>query len=290
MLSRGAIHAATALKQRVPPRVVARTFATVSPKSGPDSDTRYQNFSFAKDTTVPSQNLHRNIEVFGETGEQRYLKSISGYTTRSIGLASAMGFAGYHIGMHLTSDLNMLAFGGAFGASMYAIVKMNSIPVPVKDDSWHPPEAVVPKEKLRAFDLFSLSMGVVALPAVFIYPHAVPHAAMAALAVTGGSVFGATVIPPNKALSLGVPLFGGLCGLLVINLSNIFIQSPLLHDVNLYGGVGLFTLYSIFDYHEALQRYRDGQLDPIYSATNFSLNIINLFVRFVQIFGRKSYD
>nr|QBK87339.1 MAG: inhibitor of apoptosis-promoting Bax1 [Marseillevirus LCMAC201] len=46
---------------------------------------------------------------------------------------------------------------------------------------------------------------------------------------------------------------------------------PMLHDINVYGGVLLFMGYSAYDTHQLIKDYEKGQLDHIGHATNYLL-------------------
>ena len=57
---------------------------------------------------------------------------------------------------------------------------------------------------------------------------------------------------PGAMLRMGVPLGGGLLVLMAAGVASVFVPVtsawyPLLHNVYLYGGLALFTLYIAYD-------------------------------------------
>jgi FtsH-binding integral membrane protein len=58
------------------------------------------------------------------------------------------------------------------------------------------------------------------------------------------------------------------------------------HDINLYGGVLLFTGYSAYDMHTMISDYESGNKDHIGHATHHSLNAINIFIRMLAIISK----
>jgi len=120
----------------------------------------------------------------------------------------------------------------------------------------------------------------------------------AALGTSG--IFGAFTLAALKArrksmLMLGGVLGGGLlvvflCGVAHLLLPLFGVTNPALlgalFNINLYLGLGIFSLFIAYDTQQLIENYRAGDTDHISPALNLFLNIINIFVRLLHIFGR----
>ena len=89
---------------------------------------------------------------------------------------------------------------------------------------------------------------------------------------------------PGATLRWGVPLAGGLLVLCGVGLASFFVPVtsawyPLLHNVSLYGGLGLFTLYVAYDTQKMIDEYEMGEDDHLKHA-------VDLFIDFKVIFTR----
>ena len=63
--------------------------------------------------------------------------------------------------------------------------------------------------------------------------------------------------------------------------------SALVHNVDIYGGIGLFTLMSIYDSYMAKQMYLKGEADHLGCATTVYLDFINLLIRIMEALAKK---
>lgn len=93
----------------------------------------------------------------------------------------------------------------------------------------------------------------------------------------------------RSMLSLGGPLFGGLLGIVALQLSAFIFPSMghLAHSVSLYGGLGLFSLYISYDTQRMIESARLGQNDFIGDALGMFLNLWNIFIRLIEMFGGR---
>ena len=76
-----------------------------------------------------------------------------------------------------------------------------------------------------------------------------------------------------------------LCG---VGLASIFVPVtsawyPLLHNVSLYGGLGLFTLYIAYDTQKMIDEYEMGEDDHIKHATDLFIDFKIVFSRVLQL-------
>ena len=95
---------------------------------------------------------------------------------------------------------------------------------------------------------------------------------------------------PKFFSNLGGPLFGTLIGLLVAGLFGmIFGMSNIFYSVYCYIGAGLFSLYIGYDFYRAnCSSYPKTIRNAICDAANIYIDIVNLFIRILQIIGRSS--
>ncbi len=58
----------------------------------------------------------------------------------------------------------------------------------------------------------------------------------------------------------------------------------LLHNVDLYGGIALFTGFTAYDTHRAIDLYKRNDPDHLGVATDMYLNFMNLLIRIMEIY------
>jgi FtsH-binding integral membrane protein len=122
--------------------------------------------------------------------------------------------------------------------------------------------------------------------------------AILAAALGTSGIFGAFTLAALKArrksmLMLGGVLGGGLlvvffCGIAGLLLPLFGVTNPAilgaLFSVNLYLGLGIFSLFVAYDTQQIIENFREGDTDHISPALNLFLDIINIFVRLLHIF------
>jgi len=114
--------------------------------------------------------------------------------------------------------------------------------------------------------------------------------------IFGGFSLAALKAKRQSMLYLGGILGGGLLCLIAASLASIFlpmlgVTSPALlgalYNVNIYGGLALFSLYIAYDTQNMIEMYKAGNHDHIIPAANMFLNLFQIFIRLLEIFGRK---
>lgn len=115
-----------------------------------------------------------------------------------------------------------------------------------------------------------------------------------AAAVTGGIVGSLCIVamnsPSDTFLSWAGPLSMGLGAVVISSLGAAFLPSlavaSVLHQVSLYGGLVLFSGFVLFDTSRVIERAKAapvGKFDPVSSSISIYMDIINIFIRIVQI-------
>ena len=79
----------------------------------------------------------------------------------------------------------------------------------------------------------------------------------------------------------------GLGAMLGVSLLSMFNpMSPALYNIWLYGGLGLFSLFVLYDTQMILMRAKtEANFDPINNSIHVYLDAIQIFIRFAMIFG-----
>ena len=87
----------------------------------------------------------------------------------------------------------------------------------------------------------------------------------------------------------GGPLACGLGGLLGVSLLSILYPgSAALRSIWLYGGLGLFSAFVLFDVQHIMHRAKTQHVyDPISGSISIYMDAVNLFVRFAMILGNS---
>lgn len=134
------------------------------------------------------------------------------------------------------------------------------------------------------------TMGVSLVPLLHMYAMPIIFDAMMATGVTVGSLgVVAYNAPSEQFLNWGGPLSIGLGGMLGVSLLSIFYpSSPALYNIYMYGGLLLFSAFVLYDTQAILHKAKTQQkFDPISNSIHIYMDSLNIFIRFVQIFGNS---
>ncbi|MES2389114.1 MAG: Bax inhibitor-1 family protein [Bacteroidota bacterium] len=219
--------------------------------------------------------MAESIAVFQKTGTSHTLTAgafyglIAGFTCYgligSAVVANAVVEAGFVPGMFAYILLGIIA-------------PMGGIYIAQKSDSW--------LLSFVGYHLVLVPFGVILAPVLVIYdPNIVRDACTLTAAIT--VVMGAAgIMFPQVFSKLGGALFVSLIGLIVVRVLAIFI--PALNDLGFidYMAAGIFSLYIGYDMYRAstIERTLDNSVDV---ALSLYMDIINLFLSLLRIFGRK---
>jgi len=119
-------------------------------------------------------------------------------------------------------------------------------------------------------------------------PAIVPQALLITTGLFGAMTGLSLMAKPGSMLRLGVPLGGGMLMLMVCGVAGMFVPVtsawyPLLHNIYLYGGLSLFTLYIAYDTQNMIDEYEMGIDDHIKHATDLFLDFKIVFTKVMQI-------
>jgi len=139
-----------------------------------------------------------------------------------------------------------------------------------------------------AYGAFVGTMSLSMVHMIQLYEMKILFDALIATGVTMGSLgVVAYNAPSEQFLSWGGPLAVGLGGLLGVSLLQILYPgSKALMNLQLYGGLALFSAYVLYDTQSIMMNARTMKVyDPINNSIGIYLDAINIFIRFAQILG-----
>jgi len=194
----------------------------------------------------------------------------------------------------MTAGLGLAAVGALVGGMMpgLAVVGMLGSIAGIIGMMFTNPENVTLRQNL--FLGISSLVGLSIAPLVAASaPGVVFAAALGTSAIFGGFSLAALKAKRATFLKFGGPLLGGLfmlvgCSIASLVLPLVGVTSPAilgaLFNVNLYGGLILFSIFISYDTQRMIEAYRAGNRDHVSPALSMFLNIINIFIRLLRIF------
>ena len=100
----------------------------------------------------------------------------------------------------------------------------------------------------------------------------------------------AALSPRRSMLWLAGFLSLGLSMLALMGLANLFIRSPALTNMYLYGGLALFCVFVLFDTQMIIERFNAGDNDFLSHSISLFLDLIQIFVRLLIILAKKKKE
>lgn len=240
-----------------------------------------------KSLTLNNSDNLNNLSDSNESGIKSYCKEVYTNVAKFLGVTAASGAVGYGVvssmfpylgGSGLTVAVGAWLF--CAGGSFYQVYQLT------KDNKTE-------EERLQHAYKMHTFMGLVITPSLLIFHDFIPLALVGTAALTAGPIMLALNTPSKSLLPYGSALYSCLGGLVGIGLTSLI--APLLgfeslglfaHNIDLYGGVLLFTLYNAYDTHKMLDDYEKGDRDVLFHATNYSLSAINIFIRLLEILSK----
>jgi len=194
---------------------------------------------------------------------------------------------------------------GAMGLSSIGVVTAGLLPIislPALILSFIASIGIIMTDKSRVTLRQNMLMGFGFLMGAGIAPLVLsssPGVVFAALLGTstifGGFSLAALRAKRKSMLYMGGLLMGGIFFLLATSLAGIFlpmlgVTNPAflgaLYNINVYGGLGIFSLFVAYDTQNMIEQYHAGNNDHITPALNMFINLIQIFIRLLEIFRR----
>lgn len=201
---------------------------------------------------------------------------------------------------HLARVYSLLAAGcataGVASAAMFLTPLGRSIPhfvplfggfVPLLWLFYAPPKSV--EGRLALFFTFCALEGMAIAPLVGM---SMAKGVLGTSIVLTGCIFvgfsaAAYLSPRASMLKFQGPMIGMLIGMVAISLLNLIYPTAFAHSLILYGGLALFSMFMAVDTQAMIERARCGGSDHVQDALQMFLNVINVFVRIMQIMGGR---
>lgn len=210
---------------------------------------------------------------FASMVRSRMMKTY-GYVSAGLGITALSAVTLFSRGY--AAQLAMYPIAGALGCMALTIGCMIAVQV-------IPQENVVPKH--LAWGGFNCAMGFTLCPMVALGGVVLQQAAVVTGVIVGSLSAVAAVAPDEQFLSWGPYLGCGLGVMVAASIGSMFFPaSAMLHNVVLYGGLGLFGMYTCYDTQKMLYHAElDSNYDPINRGLGLYMDTINIFVRVAQI-------
>lgn len=137
------------------------------------------------------------------------------------------------------------------------------------------------------YNLVVVPVGLVVSTAVYYYGGLSSYVVLQAIIYTAGItvvMICLSILKPEFFSKLGGLLFGGIIGLIIVELVLLLLRVP--QSFTALIGAGIFSLYIGYDYWRA-QQYPKTIDNAVDCALDIYLDIINLFLRILQILGNS---
>ena len=205
-----------------------------------------------------------------DVGQAAYLRKVYMYTGSTIGIASIGAFGGmlFPISPLIPGLLALVPLIGLY----YTGNKPDSSPA-------------LRLGLLGGFGFLSgMSAGPLIAMSLHMDPLILPMALLGSCGIFGGATLASLAAKEGSLLKMGAPLGGLVFALLGLQIVGLFYPHPMIWNINLYGGLALFTAFVAYDTHQTLEDYKCGQRDALTHAANFFINFMAIFKRLLFIF------
>lgn len=227
-----------------------------------------------------------------ETGLQQYMSRV--YTRTAMGVGATLGTS--FLTLPLAMEYPLAVLGAGTITSLVSVLGIGSIDPINKSESGRLRTENPPLREASFWGL-TAGMGLVVAPMLGITQAIDPSILPSALLISG-SIFGGCAYASTRIKGISTwkaPLGVGLVTLLgtqIVGLTSMLLLGPgpfssLLHNVDIYGGVALFTAMSIYDAHVARKQYQEGNADHLGCATSLYLDFMNLLIRIIEILAKS---
>lgn len=229
------------------------------------------------------------------TGLNKFMSRV--FTRMGLGVGGTIGVS--LLLMPFAIDAALPLFFGGFIGSMGSIVALNMTQPKYGITTDGEKYLETNNQRELAFGGLSLGMGVMLSPFMTVMmsidPTILPASVLMSGGIFGGCAYVAAKNPKNlDIMNWKAPLMIGMGTLLTTQLiglgSMIFFGpnpfSEMIHNIDIYGGIGLFTLMSVYDVHVAREMYQNGKPDHIGCAVSVYLDFMNLLIRIMEAMAK----
>jgi FtsH-binding integral membrane protein len=225
--------------------------------------------SYAKALVNTKESFNNNIV-------NERTKSTMVYFSSGLALTAGLTFAMAKSGRLLTLSQNPILSFGMIIPTALCIYKIATTPVSS------------PTKPLY-FLGFNACMAFSLAPICYIIPLTVLKDAGL---LTSGVFAGLGLVAANSRddafLGMSGLLGAGLGGMIALSFANIFLNSPVIFNIWLYGGLALFTAFALYDIKMVqIKAKKEANFDPMYNSIHVYLDFINLFIRIAYILNNR---
>ena len=235
--------------------------------------------------------VHRSVSTY--SGVERFLGKV--YATTGLSIAATLGIAQglSYSGMALQYPIHSFGMGAVLCFSGLAGVMYSKYRIVADVDGISSENTT---SRIFSYGAFVSGMSLTMAPMVEICnlysPTILPIATGLSISTMIGASLFAYSRPNDSLLVYKAPLMGALTGLIGVSLSalvgswafgynNLAIQ--ILHNVDLYGGIMLFSALTAYDTHKAIDMYKRNDPDHLGVATDMYLNFMNILIRVMEV-------
>lgn len=234
-----------------------------------------------------------------DTGLTNFVKRV--YLTAGATITSSLTFGGL-IGLGMPEFVSMAAIpmlGGGFFLAIGGCIGMDKTDYTINNEKTLMTNSF---ERQLSFGAVVCGMTLVLAPVVPIIhgidPTIWPTATLLSIGTMGLATAWAHRQPAGALLSWQKPMMFGLGGLVCTGLTavvgnyffpgNMFFET--LHNIDIYGGIILFTGMTAYETHVAVKMYQNGKPDHLICALNVYLDFINLLIRIAEALAKAKKD
>lgn len=266
--------------------------ANSSTSTNSSSSTNSSAITNSSSNSILQKPLSTSEVISNNLGLSKFIKKV--YLTSGLGITGSLGTAWIlSVGVPAFIDWHMphFLFGG-LAIGITGCVGLGLCKYTISEDKT---ESINSNGRLASFGLIvggtSLMITPICLVGQIVSPMILPIATLMSLVTMGGATAYAYYLPPDKLLKWEGPVYAGLlgiCGVGLSTLGSLMIFGPnsfasLLHSVDVYGGILLFTCITAYETQLAVSMYQKGNPDHLGCATNVFLDFVNLLVRYIEI-------
>jgi FtsH-binding integral membrane protein len=161
---------------------------------------------------------------------------------------------------------------------------------------WTPPEKTVQKHLFWL--AFNACQAATLSPLFFYNPAILSRAALYTVGIVGSISWVGATATTDKYLNLGGPLLAGVTVVALSSLAPMVLPMglralALSEIISLYGGLAVFGGFVLYDTQKILKHARLAdqglmKADPINESLSLELDMINIFIRLVQILSMQN--
>lgn len=144
---------------------------------------------------------------------------------------------------------------------------------------------------------FNVAQSATLSPLFFFQPALLARAGLYTAGLVGSLAYVGATARSDKYIYIGGPLFAGLCVVALSGLAPLVLPVgtaalAVTQGVSLYGGLAVFGGFVLYDTQKVLERARLAETgvvkpDAVAESIRFELDVINIFIRIVQILGMQ---